>query len=98
MVEPRTVANQELFNCTFKHLRVRSRQGRNQSIMISSMSIMKPRNFPIIGLNNYSKKLKKQKGPLSLRSELESIDEDEPSEKGHLKEKIIDAPINKRIS
>ena len=98
MVEPRTKANQEFFNCTFKHLRVRSVQGQSQSIMISSMSIMKPRNFPISSLNSYSKKLKKHIGPMSLRSELESINEDEPSEKGHLKGKNIDKPINKRIS
>jgi len=34
-----------------------------------------PRNFPIGRLNNYDKLMKKHKQPLSLMSELESIDE-----------------------
>ena len=34
-----------------------------------------PRNFPIGRLNNYNKTMKRHKGPLSLASELESIEE-----------------------
>ena len=40
-----------------------------------------PRSFPIGRLNNYNKTMKKHKGPLSLMSELESIDEVELSDK-----------------
>jgi len=43
-------------------------------------ALEKPRNFPIPRLNNYNKSLKKLKGPLSLHSELESIEEDELSD------------------
>ena len=34
-----------------------------------------PRNFPIGRLNNYDKEMKKHKGPLSMVSELESIED-----------------------
>ena len=40
-----------------------------------------PRSFPIGRLNNYDKLMKKHKGPLSLASELESIDEYGESDK-----------------
>ena len=40
-----------------------------------------PRNFPIGRLNNYDKKMKKHKGPLSLKNDLESIDEVELSDR-----------------
>jgi hypothetical protein len=40
-----------------------------------------PRSFPIGRLNNYNKNLKRHKGPLSLISELESIDEVELSDR-----------------
>ena len=50
------------------------RRGRRKSIVIFD-SNDQPRNFPIGRLNNYDKTLKKHKGPISLMSELESIDE-----------------------
>ena len=55
------------------------RRGRSKSIVIFD-SKDQPRNFPIGRLNNYSKQLKHHQGPLSLMSELESIDEIEKSD------------------
>ena len=50
------------------------RRGRSKSIVVADPR-SEPRSFPIGRLNNYNKKLKMHKGPLSLMSELESIDE-----------------------
>ena len=55
------------------------RRGRSKSIVILD-SRDQPRNFPIGRLNNYSKQLKRHQGPLSLMSELESIDEIDKSD------------------
>ena len=103
MVEPLTKVNLEFFKSTFKHLSVRSRQGQSQSIMISSMSITSPRNFPISSLNHYDKKLKKQIGSVCLNSKLECIDEenqevDSPSGRDHFMEENIVAPMRLQIN
>ena len=80
MVEVRTDANNELVNYLRKEINVRTpRLGRRKSILVPG-NRSKPRNFPIPRLNNYNKSLKKLKGPLSLCSELESIEEDELSD------------------
>lgn len=88
LVEQLTPANEEfianaqkLIASTQKLIKVRTpRRGRSKSIVILD-SCEKPRNFPIVRLNNYDKQMKKHKGPLSLMSELESIDEVELSDK-----------------
>ena len=80
MVEPRTDANKEFIVYTQKEVKVRTpRRGRSKSIVIPD-SRCEPRSFPIGRLNNYNKTMKKHKGPLSMMSELESIDEVEVSE------------------
>lgn len=74
-VEPRTDANKELVSYAIKEVKVRTpRRGRSKSIVINDPNSV-PRNFPIGRLNNYNKVMKKHKAPLSLMSELESIDE-----------------------
>ena len=81
MVESRTDANKELISYSQKEVKVRTpRRGRSKSIVVPGTSGI-PRNFPIGRLNNYNKTMKKHKGPLSLASELESIEEDEFSDK-----------------
>jgi len=81
MVESRTNANNELIAYTQKQVVVRTpRRGRSKSIVVPG-TLSVPRSFPIGRLNNYNKNLKKHKGPLSLMSELESIDEIELSDK-----------------
>ena len=81
MVESRTDANKELISYSQKEVKVRTpRRGRSKSIVVPGTSDI-PRNFPIGRLNNYNKTMKKHKGPLSLASELESIEEDEFSDK-----------------
>lgn len=89
MVEPLTAANEQFIvnNKQFiastqqKLVKVRTpRRGRSKSIVILD-SREKPRNFPIGRLNNYDKQMKKHRGPLSLMSELESIDEISLSDK-----------------
>ena len=81
MVEPRTNANNELIAYTQKQVTVRTpRRGRSKSIVVPGTQSV-PRSFPIGRLNNYNKNLKRHKGPLSLISELESIDEIELSDK-----------------
>ena len=75
MVESLTPANKQFLEITQKQVMVRTpRRGRSKSIVILD-SKDEPRNFPIGRLNNYSKQLKQHRGPLSLTSELESIDE-----------------------
>ena len=76
MIETLSSANKELReNTSQREVLVRTpRRGRRKSIVILE-SNDQPRNFPIGRLNNYNKTLKKHKGPLSLMSELESIDE-----------------------
>lgn len=49
------------------------RRGHTKNIVVNSTDEI--RNFPIGRLNNYDKELKKHKGPLSLASELESIED-----------------------
>lgn len=79
MVEQRTPSNLEFAAITRKQIMVRSpRRGRSKSIVVLDTRDV-PRNFPIGRLNNYSKNLKKHLGPLSLHSNLESIDEVEIS-------------------
>lgn len=56
------------------------RRGRSKSIVVPGTQTV-PRSFPIGRLNNYNKTMKKHKGPLSMMSELESIDEVELSDK-----------------
>ena len=78
MAEPRTEANKELIDFTWKSVTVRTpRKGRSRSIVVFSKPIMKPGNFPIVVLNTFNKKLKRQRDPISLCSQLESIDEDD---------------------
>ena len=76
MIEQLSNANKELREDNpHKEVLVRTpRHGRRKSILIPNPNDQL-RNFPIGRLNNYSKTLKKHKGPLSLSSELESIDE-----------------------
>ena len=50
------------------------RRGHTKNIMINGPAA-DPRNFPIGRLNNYDKEMKKHKGPLSMVSELESIED-----------------------
>ena len=81
MVESRTDANNELVLYSQKQVKVRTpRRGRSKSIVVPGTQGT-PRSFPIGRLNNYNKIMKKHKGPLSFMSELESIEEDEMSEK-----------------
>lgn len=89
LVEQLTPANEEfianaqkLIASTQKLIKVRTpRRGRSKSIVILDSHGTPSRNFPIGRLNNYDKQMKKHKGPLSLMSELESIDEVELSDK-----------------
>lgn len=75
VVESRTDANNELVNFAQKQVKVRTpRRGRSKSIVIIGPN-SQPRNFPVGRLNNYTKTMKKHKGPVSMLSELESIDE-----------------------
>jgi len=75
VVENRTDANKELFLISLKEVKVRTpRRGRSKSIVVPGTGDI-PRNFPIGRLNNYNKTMKRHKGPLSLASELESIEE-----------------------
>lgn len=76
-----TDANKGFISYAHKEVKVRTpRRGRSKSIVVPSTQTI-PRNFPIGRLNNYNKNMKKHKGPLSLMSELESIDEVELSDK-----------------
>lgn len=50
------------------------RRGRSKSIVVPGTGSV-PRSFPIGRLNNYNKNMKRHKGPVSMISELESIDE-----------------------
>ena len=60
-----------------KEVTVRTpRRGRSKSIVVPGAEGEINKNFPIGRLNNYSKQLKMHKGPLSMVSELESIDEE----------------------
>lgn len=89
MVEPRTEANQELFKNTWKQVRVRiPRLGRSKSIVVSSLPIINPGNFPISSLNYYNSRLRKQRGPVSLCSSLEQIEEDESYDNDDFKGEI----------
>ena len=75
VVESRTDANKEFLEYGQKQILVRTpRHGRRKSIVICG-SQGTPRNFPVGRLNRYDKKMKKHRGPLSMMSELESIDE-----------------------
>lgn len=75
MIESRTNANKELIPYSQKTVRVRTpRDGHRKSITVLGTRDI-PRNFPIGRLNNYNKTMKKHKGPLSLTSALESIEE-----------------------
>ena len=75
VVEPRTDANKELISYTCKEVMVRTpRRGRSKSIFIPDPRLT-PQRFSMCRLNNYSKRMKKHKGPLSFMSELESINE-----------------------
>lgn len=79
--EARTDANKELLSFNQKEVTVRTpRRGRSKSIVVPGTA-NKPRSFPIGRLNNYNKTMKKHKGPLSMMSELESIDEEQLSER-----------------
>ncbi len=81
VVESRTDANNELILYSQKQVKVRTpRRGRSKSIVVPGTQGT-PRSFPIGRLNNYNKIMKKHRGPLSFMSELESIEEDEMSEK-----------------
>jgi len=81
MVESRTNANNELVQYSRKQVKVRTpRRGRSKSIFVPGTAGV-PRHFPIGRLNNYNKMMKRHKGPLSFVSDLESIQEDEFSEK-----------------
>ena len=81
VVESRTDANKELISYSQKEVRVRTpRRGRSKSIVVPGTSSV-PRSFPIGRLNNYNKNMKKHKGPLSMMSELESIEEADFSDK-----------------
>ena len=81
MVEARTDANKELIVYSQKEVKVRTpRRGRSKSIVVPGTSGI-PRNFPIGRLNNYNKNMKRHKGPLSLASELESIEEGDSSDR-----------------
>ena len=74
-VDPRTDANKEFISYAQKEVKVRTpRRGRSKSIVILDVNSV-PRSFPIGRLNNYNKMMKKHKAPLSLMSELESIEE-----------------------
>ena len=68
------------------------RRGRSKSIVIGGSQSV-PRGFPVGRLNNYNKTMKKHRGPLSMMSELESIDEgQELSDKqksSSLEEKLV---------
>ena len=73
--ESRTDANKELKEYGRKQILVRTlRHGRRKSIVICG-ALDKPRNYPVSRLNRYDKKMKKHRGPISMMSELESIDE-----------------------
>lgn len=50
------------------------RNGRRRSILVPRINEA-VRNFPIGRLNSYDKKMKAHRGPVSLHSDLESIDE-----------------------
>lgn len=74
-VEQRTENNKQLIEFSLKQVKVRTpRRGRSKSIVVPG-TLGIARNFPIGRLNNYSKTMKKHKGPLSLMSDLESIEE-----------------------
>ena len=61
-----------------KEVKVRTpRRGRSKSIVVPGTSESgSNKNFPIGRLNNYTKTMKKHRGPLSMASLLESIDEE----------------------
>ena len=61
-------------------MRANRRGSRSKSIVLPDPRLAQ-KSVPIAPLNYYDKKLKKVKGPLSLVSKLESIDEVENSEK-----------------
>ena len=72
-------ANKEIIAIPRKMVTVRSpRRGRSKSIFVPNIHNYR-RVAPICRLNNYSKDMKKHRGPLSFRSSLESIDEVEVS-------------------
>ena len=52
------------------------RRGRSKSIVVPTTQ-QDSRNFPISRLNNYDEQMKKHRGPLSMVSELESIEDDD---------------------
>ena len=90
MAESLSSANRSYLEVTQKQVMVRTpRRGRSKSIVILD-SRDKPRNFPIGRLNNYSKQLKGHRGPLSLMSELESIDEIDKSDDQMLNQFSLD--------
>lgn len=92
MVEPRSKGDNDLIAYTQKEVTVRTpRRGRSKSIVVPGTQTV-PRAFPIGRLNNYNKNMKKHKGPVSLVSELESIDE-----AGELSDKF-DSSYNKNNS
>jgi len=73
VVDKRTDANKDLIVYSQKEVKVRTpRRGRSKSIVVPGTNMI-PRSFPIGRLNNYSKTMKRHKGPLSMMSELESI-------------------------
>lgn len=74
-MEPRTENNKQLIEFSLKQVRVRTpRRGRSKNIVVPGTKGA-VRNFPVSRLNNYSKTMKRHKGPLSLASDLESIEE-----------------------
>lgn len=79
MVDSRVNDNNQLV-FTQKEVTVRTpRRGRSKSIVVPGTQSI-PRSFPIGRLNNYNKTMKRHKGPLSLMSELDSIEEVELSD------------------
>ena len=75
LVESLTEVNKDFIQYGQKQILVRTpRQGRSKSIVVFDSKCM-PRSFPVGRLNRYDKKMKQHRGPLSMMSELESIDE-----------------------
>ena len=76
VVETRSEADIDFINSAKKEIIVRTpRHGRRRSIVVLKVT-EKPRNFPIGRLNVYNPLMKKHRGSLSLKSNLESIEED----------------------
>lgn len=73
--EKRSDANKEPIQGMRKLIKVRTpRLGRSKNIVLKAQEDMRKQSH-VSRLNRYSKNLKKHKGPLSMSSSLQSIDE-----------------------